>query len=72
MRMLAAITDPEVAQRILEYLSLPARAPPNAPAPFSERQLGPVFGSVDEGSPRDFSESFDFDQSQAQDWDIGA
>jgi len=72
MRILAAITDPDVARRILECLSLPARAPPNAPAEFSERQPVPVFGNVDEGSPRDFSESFDFDQSQAQDWDIGA
>ena len=72
MRMLAAITHPEVARRILECLSLPARAPPNAPAEFSEREPMPTFGNVDEGSPGDFSKSFDFDQSQPQDWDIGA
>ena len=71
MRMLSVITDPEVAQRILEYLSLPARAPPNAPAPFSDRQPMPAVGDVDESSPHDFSESY-FDQSPSQNWDIGA
>ncbi len=72
MRILAAITDPNVARNILECLSLPARAPPHAPAARSERQPMPGFGNVDEGSPGDFSESFDFDQSPPQDWDIGA
>ena len=72
MRMLAAITHPGVARRILECLSLPARAPPNAPAEFSDRQPKPAFGNVDEGFPHDLSESFEFDQSQPQDWDIGA
>ena len=70
--MLAAITDPEVAQRILECLSLPARAPPNTPAEFSERELMPMFGNVDESSPHEFSDTFEFDQSPPQDWDIGA
>ncbi len=69
MRILAAITDPNVARNILECLSLPARAPPHAPA---ARQPMPGFSNVDEGSPGDFSESFDFDQSPPQDWDIGA
>jgi hypothetical protein len=72
MRILAAIIDPEAARRILECLSLPPRAPPNAPAAFSERERMPTFGNVDESSPRDLSESFEFDQSQPQDWDIGA
>ena len=72
MRMLAAITDPELAQRILECLSLPARAPPNAPAKFSDRQPIPAVGSVDQSPPHEFSGSFHFDQSQPQDWDIGA
>ena len=72
MRILAAITDPEAARRILECLSLPARAPPNAPAEFSDRTPMAAFGNVDEGAPGDFSESFDFDQSPPQDWDIGA
>ena len=33
MRLLAAITNPVVARRILECLALPPRAPPLAPAP---------------------------------------
>jgi len=33
MRVQAAITDPQVARRILECLELPARTPPLAPAP---------------------------------------
>jgi hypothetical protein len=32
MRLVAAIEDPAVARKILEYLELPARAPPLAPA----------------------------------------
>ena len=43
-----------------------------APAEFSDRQPMPAFGNVDEGSPGGFSDSFDFDQSPTQDWDIGA
>jgi hypothetical protein len=72
MRMLAAITDPEVAQRILECLSLPARAPPNTPAAFSHWRPEPAYSRVDESSPIEFSESFGFDPSQPPDWDIGA
>ncbi len=72
MRILAAITDPEAARRILECLSLPARAPPNAPTEFSDRTPMAAFGNVDEGAPGDFSASFDFDQSPPQEWDIGA
>ncbi len=72
MRILAAITDPEAARRILECLSLPPRAPPNAPAAFSEREPMPTFGNVDESSPHDFSDAFEFDQSPPQDWDIRA
>ena len=37
MRLVAAIEDPLVARRILEYLGLPARAPPVCP---SEETLG--------------------------------
>ena len=64
MRVLAAITDPAVAQNILKCLALPARAPPIAPAVASKRS---AFGTIDE-SPA----PFDFDQSQPQDWDFGA
>ncbi|MGE4606418.1 MAG: transposase [Myxococcota bacterium] len=64
MRVLAAITDPAVAQNILKCLALPARAPPIAPAVASKRS---AFGTIDQ-SP----EPFGFDQSQPQDWDFGA
>ncbi len=64
MRILAAITDPAVAQNILNCLRLPARAPPLPAAEASDQS---AFGQIDE-SP----ESFDFDQSQPQDWDFGA
>jgi len=71
MRILAAITDPDVARSILQCLSLPARAPPNSPAAISERLVS-ASGNVDESAPHEFFESFDFDQSQPQDWDFGA
>ena len=64
MRILAAITDPAVAQNILKCLRLPARAPPISAAVASGQS---AFGQIDE-SP----ESFDFDQSQPQNWDFGA
>jgi hypothetical protein len=31
-----------------------------------------VSGNADENSPPEFSESFDFDQAQPQNWDFGA
>jgi len=66
MRILAAITDPSVARRILECMRLPARAPP---------LLGPALASEcpsktdEQGKP---DEPFDFDQSPPSDWDFGA
>ena len=68
MRLLAAITDPSVARRILECLALPPRAPPLALA--SEDRLETVIG------PRAFEPmlaeahrdpGFDFDQSPTDD-----
>ena len=41
-------------------------------AEFSNCQPMPAFGDIDEGFSHDLSESFEFDQSQPQDWDIGA
>lgn len=53
MRILAAINEPAVAQRILACLGLPVRAPPLAPAP------PPAFDvSYDSPEPPDF-EPFD-------------
>jgi len=63
MRILAAITDPDVARRILMCLRLPPRAPPLAPAVSPK----PVVDSWI-GAP----ESWDFDQTVADDWDSGA
>jgi len=63
MRAMAAITDPEVARRILMCLRLPPRAPPLAPA-VSSRPVA--------DSSIDAPESWNFDQTAAEDWDSGA
>ena len=67
MRLLAAITDLSVAQRILECLALSSRAPPLAPA--NEIDLGPDLG--DRAFERTHVETrsdpgFDFDQSGSE------
>ena len=62
MRVLAAITDPTVAARILRCLALPARAPPPATA---RAKVGPPDG-VGESSSQVIAE-FDFDQSEPSD-----
>jgi hypothetical protein len=67
MRILAAITDPAVARRILECVELPARAPPLA-APLA---AGRAFSSQLD-APYDEAEPFEFDQSPPSDWDLGA
>jgi hypothetical protein len=41
MRLIAAIEDPAVAQKILECLKLPARSPPLLPAEANAPDLGP-------------------------------
>ena len=62
MRVLAAITNPGVARRILLCLGLPPRAPPLGAAPRHEGIDDPWI---------DASESLDFDQTPAGDWDPG-
>ena len=67
MRLLAAITDLSVAQRILECLALSSRAPPLAPA--NEIDLGPDLG--DRAFEQTHVETrsdpgFDFDQSGSE------
>ncbi len=57
MRLLAVIEDPEVAQKILECLDLPARAPPLQPAP-STVSLGPETDFADQEQ-----QSWEFDQT---------
>ncbi len=59
--VLAAITDPDVARRILMCLRLPPR--PLAPAISSKPAADSWVGAP---------ESWDFDQTVAEDWDSGA
>ena len=63
MRVLAAITEPTVARRILECLGLPQRAPPLELASAPEWAPDPWL----EEPP-----SADFDQTPPEDWDSGA
>ena len=73
MRVLAAITAAEVAQRILACLALPTRAPPLAssrrgdlasPWPDSEEPSAAATDPLWSG--------FEFDQSAPPEWDVGA
>ena len=63
MRVLSAITDPEVARRILDSLRMPSRAPPlTAPRPGVEERfeaLAAELAGVDDPG-------FDFDQSEPE------
>ena len=63
MRILAAITDPDVARRILMCLWLPPRAPPLALAVATQPAVS---------SWVDAPESWGFDQTVVEDWDSGA
>ena len=67
MRLLAAITDPSVARRILESLALPPRAPPLAPANEIDREpiVDPIAfeRTLVETQP---DPGFDFDQSSVE------
>ena len=63
MRVIAAITEPAVAKRILECMGLPQRAPPLEPARTPVSVADP---SLDE------AEAASFDQSPPDDWDLGA
>ena len=62
MRILAAITDPATAKRILKCLGLPPRAPPLAPPAPPEPTPGSWFT---------VHEAFDFDQTPPVEWDQG-
>jgi hypothetical protein len=70
MRVLAAITQPDVAARILECLALPARAPPIAAAAPA---VGFISQPADEEGLEECPSLFDdFDQSPSDGWDTGA
>jgi hypothetical protein len=72
MRVLAAITQPDVAKRILKCLSLPPRAPPIAPAmeiteePLELLEVDDLVENALEGP----EPQFDFDQTPAEEWDL--
>jgi hypothetical protein len=63
MRVLAAITEPTVAKRILECMGLPQRAPPLTPASTSGFAIAPWLTEP---------AAADFDQTPPNDWDLGA
>jgi hypothetical protein len=72
MRVLAAITQPDVARRILTCLSLPPRAPPIAPATLlveQPREL-PGMDALDVNSQGGSESLCDFDQTPPEDWDL--
>ena len=63
MRMIAAITNPLIARRILKHLGLPPRAPPLTPPTPPEPTLGSGF--TEPGV-------YDFDQTLPLEWDPGS
>jgi len=78
MRLIAAITEPDVARRILECLGLPARAPPLGPGGPIERGVDPA-AAMDRTSPIDqargevqadlgFDPGVEFDQTPGGPW----
>ncbi len=68
MRILAAITEADVARRILACLSLPTRAPPMARARGSPPPMSEAFLDQLEPPP----DYLDLDQSLPEAWDTGA
>jgi hypothetical protein len=72
MRVLAAITEADVARRILDCLDLPSRAPPLA----TSRPDGWTRGWREHEVPRAGEadarwSAFEFDQSNPAEWDVG-
>jgi hypothetical protein len=63
MRVLAAITEPAVARRILACMGLPARAPPLTPPSLPELAVG---------SWSEECQTADFDQTPPADWNSDA
>ncbi len=67
MRLIAAITDPSVARRILECLALPPRAPPLTPAKEIDRESMVGRGAFERTpAEADGDPGFDFDQSSVE------
>jgi hypothetical protein len=73
MRVLAAITGADVAQRILGCLNLPTRAPPLARSrPFGRAPSWPDPEPASAGRAGALWSAFEFDQSTPAEWDAGA
>jgi hypothetical protein len=73
MRVLAAITEADVAKRILACLNLPTRAPPLA----TSRPCGSTRGWPEREDPSVVETdapwaALEFDQSAPPEWDVGA
>jgi hypothetical protein len=73
MRVLAAITEADIAQRILACLNLPTRAPPLAASRPRGRTRGWPAHEAPGAAETDASwAAFEFDQSTPAEWDVGA
>jgi hypothetical protein len=73
MRVLAAITEADVARRILACLNLPTRAPPRARScPNGRTPAWPAHQAPSAGQADTLWSAFEFDQSTPAEWDLGA
>ena len=73
MRVLAAITEADVARRILACLNLPTRAPPLARSRRGVRTRAWPSREAPGAAETDASwAAFEFDQSPPAEWDVGA
>ena len=73
MRVLAAITEADVAQRILACLNLPTRAPPLARSrPDGRTRAWPAHEAPGAAETDASWAAFEFDQSTPAEWDVGA
>jgi hypothetical protein len=73
MRVLAAITEADVARRILACLHLPTRAPPLPRSrPGGRTPAWPERGAPSAPETDALWSAFEFDQSAPAEWDVGA
>lgn len=73
MRVLAAITEADVARRILACLNLPTRAPPLARSGPGGRTRGwPQHDVPSAGENDALWSAFEFDQRTPAEWDVGS
>ena len=73
MRVLAAITEADVARRFLACMNLPTRAPPLARSRRDGRTLAwPAHEAPSAGHADALWSTFEFDQSAPAEWDVGA